>query len=119
MKQLGTSLERIGCCPCFGFRERKLVLDKYDFHFRVPLSADIEEISDVDLRATLGRQIVSKLLSPEAKSKYKGRFIAVTYTGKILAICDTLEVLNQRITKMHLEENYYIERVGYSTITQI
>jgi len=71
-----------------------------------------------ELRATLGRQIVANLPA-KFKAENNGRFIAVTFTGTVLAVCDTLEALNQELAKKHLKENYYLERLGYSTITRI
>jgi len=95
--------------PCYG---------KYDFNLRRSLLADFEEPDIVELRAVMGRQIISAL-SARLKSDNNGRFIAVTFTRRVLAICDTLEALNREIAGMHLKENYYIERFGYSTIAQI
>ena len=118
MTQICSTLETKGHCSYSGFYERKLVSDKYDFGLRKSLSEDLEEPSAVDLRAILGRQIVSKLPT-RFRSENNGRFIAVTYTGKVLAICDTLESLNKEIAKKNLKENYYIERLGHSTIAQI
>jgi hypothetical protein len=77
-----------------------------------------EAPNDVEMRANLGRQIVSNL-PVHFRSKNEGRFIAVTYTSKILAVCNNLEALNKEIAGMHLKENYYIERLGHSTIAQI
>jgi len=91
---------------------------KYDLNLRRSLLVDYEEPSAVELRATFGRQIVSKLPT-EFRSENNGRFIAITFTGKVLAVCDTLESLNKEIAKKTLKENYYIERIGYSTIAQI
>jgi hypothetical protein len=79
---------------------------------------DIEEPNAVELRAALGRQIVSNL-STQFKKQNNGRFVAVTYVGKFLAVCNTLESLNKEIAKKNLKENYYIERLGHSTIAQI
>jgi hypothetical protein len=115
---MGITLESKIRCSCFGLYERKLVSDKYDFGFRRSLFEDTEELNAVELRAILGRQIVSKL-STRFRTENNGRFVAVTYTGKVLAVCDTLEALNKEIAKKDLKENYYIERLGYSTIAQI
>ncbi|MCJ7423691.1 hypothetical protein MUP01_05420 [Candidatus Bathyarchaeota archaeon] len=118
MTEMGITLGTRGHCSCFGFCERKLVSDKYDFGFRRSLLEDTDELSAVDLRAILGRQIVSGLPTP-FRIRNNGRFIAVTFTGKILAVCDTLESLNEEIARKNLKENYYIERLGHSTIAQI
>jgi ParB family chromosome partitioning protein len=69
-------------------------------------------------KADLGRQIVSNLPF-EFLSKNHGRFVAVTFTRKILAVCDTLEALNRKIAEKDMKENYYIARIGYATIAQI
>lgn len=118
MAQIGTTLEKKGHCACFGFYDRRLLSSKYDFCLRRPLLADYEEPNAVELRANLGRQVVSKLPT-RFRIENNGRFIAVTYTGKVLAVCNTLEALNKEIAEMHLKENYYIERLGFSTIAQI
>lgn len=118
MTEIGITSDGRGHCCCFGFYERKLVSDKYDFGLRTSLSGDVDEPSAVDLRAILGRQIVSKLPT-KFRSENNGRFIAMTYTNKVLAVCDTLESLNEKIAAMHLKENYYIERLGHNTIAQI
>ena len=118
MTQIGIALESWHHCPCFGFYEKKLVSDKYDFGLWRSSLKDIEELNDVDLRAILGRQIVSKLPN-RFRIENNGRFIAVTYTNKVLAVCDTLEALNKEIAGKNLKENYYIERIGHSAIAQI
>jgi len=118
MTQIGITLEPTGHCSSSEFYERKRVWDKYACGLRRSLSKEIEELSAVDLRAILGRQIVSKL-STQYRLENNGRFIAVTYTSKVLAVCNTLESLNKEIAGMHLKENYYIERLGHNTIAQI
>jgi hypothetical protein len=118
MTQIDIALESGHHCPCFGLYEKKLVSNKYDFGLWRSLSKDIEELNDVDLRAIQGRQIVSKLPN-RFRRENNGRFIAVTYTNKVLVVCDTLEALNKEIAKKNPKENYYIERLGYSTIAQI
>ena len=90
---------------------------RYDAYLRKSLLDSYEE-SSVELRATLGRQIVSKLPS-QFSAENNGRFIAVTYTGRVIAVCNTLEALNKKVAEKHVKENYYIERLGYSTIAQI
>jgi hypothetical protein len=113
-------MAQMGCCSYFRHAERRstLICSKYDSYLRKSLLGNYEQPSTVELRAVLGRQIVSEL--PKGfKSKNYGRFVAVTFTGKVLAVCDTLESLNNEIVKKNLKENYYIERIGYRTITQI
>ena len=107
------------CCSFFKAGERKIfpVYGKYDLSLW-RLNSGNEEPNIVELRAALGKQIISELPA-KFSSKNTGRFVAVTFTRKILAVCDTLEDLNKQIAKKKLRENYYIERIGYSTITQI
>ena len=69
-------------------------------------------------RNVVGMYIVSNL-SLEFKVKNYGQFVAVTFTGEILTVCDTLKALNEKIAKKGLKENYYIARIGYRTIAQI
>ena len=79
---------------------------------------DYEEPNVVEVRATLGRQIVS-YLPAQFRKENNGRFVAVTFTGRVLAVCNTLGSLNKEIAEKNLKENYYIERLGYSEIAQI
>ena len=120
MAQSTLILEKKARCPCSGFYERKILssYSKYDLGLRRLLLGEYEEPTGVELRATLGRQIVSNLPTRFRKEN-NGRFIAVTYTGKVLAVCNTLEALNKEVGEKHIKENYYIERFGHSTITQI
>jgi len=113
-------MAQMGCCSYLRRAERTLTLicGKYDVYLRKSLLVNYDVPSDVELRAALGREIVSKLPT-HFRSENNGRFIAVTFTGKVLAVCDTLESLNKEIEKKNLKENYYIERIGYRTITQI
>ena len=104
----GTTMLRTIEPTCFGRCDaylRKSLLDSY-------------EVSSVELRATIGRQIVSKLPA-HFRLKNSGRFIAVDFTGKVLAVCDTLESLNKEIVEKKIRVNYYIERIGYSEIAQV
>ena len=116
----------LNCCSCFRQLERKptLVYGKYgycDSHIRRPLLIGYEQPSTVKLRASLGKEIVSHLQTT-FKQKNNGRFLAVTLSGKVIAVCDSLEALNKEIVKKKLRENrenYYIERIGYPAVTQI
>jgi len=118
MKAIGIALERRGRCPCLGFYEKKLVSNKYDFDLWGCRSEGLEELSATDLRVMLGKQIIAQLPA-HFRLENKGQFIAVTYTGKVLAVCNSLEALNGKIAQMHPKENYYIERLGHPTIAQI
>lgn len=111
-------MAQIGCCSFLRSSEWTPCYGKYDFDLWRPLLVDFEEPNIVELRAAMGRQIISALPA-RFRSENNGRFIAVTFTGKILAVCNTLEALNKEIASKHLKENYYIERLGHNTIAQI
>jgi hypothetical protein len=108
------------CCSFLRSNGRRLlpVYGKYDLSSWRLNSAGYEEPNIIELRAALGRQIISELPA-KFRSENKGRFVAITFTRKVLAICETLEDLNKEIAKKKLRENYYIERIGYTSITQI
>jgi hypothetical protein len=103
----------------------------YDAEFGIHIGrapSKIARVSELELsnrllvaaesKAKLGRQIVSNF-PVKFRSENKGRFIAVTFTGVVLAVCDTLEGLNKEIVKRNVKENYYIERIGYHEVAQI
>lgn len=79
---------------------------------------EFDEPSAIDLKANLGKEIISDLPS-KFKLENNGRYVAVTFTRKILAITDNLEALNKSLAKMDLKENYYIDRIGYDNIAQL
>ena len=79
---------------------------------------EIDEPSAIDLKADLGKEIISNL-SSTFKLENNGRYVAITFTGKILTTTDSLEALNKSIAKMDLKENYYIDRIGYDNIAQL
>jgi len=106
--------------PCCRFYESVEMLENRwnpDFKLWHMLQAGYEETA-VEMKAKLGRQIVSNLPA-QFRADNRGRFVAVTFTGKKLAVCDTLEALNKEIAEKKIKENYYIERIGYDIITQI
>jgi hypothetical protein len=114
-------MTQMGCCSYFrrtAGKSTASICSKYDSYMRKSLLINYDVPSAIELRATLGRQIVSKLPA-HFRSENNGRFIAVTFTGEVLAVCNTLESLNKEIAKKNPKENYYIERIGYRTITQI
>jgi hypothetical protein len=118
MTKIGRSLETIGHCSYLGFCKRRLLASKYDFGFWKSQLVNFEEPNAVELRSTLGREIVSNL--PRSfKKENNGRFVAVTYTSKVLAVCDSLDALHTKLAKINPNENYYIARLGYSTVAQI
>jgi hypothetical protein len=118
MAQTCLNKEATGYSSCFGFYGRRLLANKYDCGLRRPLSVNPEEPNAVEFRAMIGRTIVSAL-KKQFRIENNGKFVAVAYTGRVLAVCGNLEELNQKIAGMQLKENYYIERLGHSTITQI
>ena len=71
-----------------------------------------------EMMAKKGKQIISNLPTKFQSDNY-GKFVAVTFTGKILVICDSLEELYREIAKKNLKENCYIERIGHNVIAQI
>jgi len=110
-------LEKVGYCPSHRFYG---ILDyhKYAPNLWKCLVTESEGLDAVKLRANLGRQVVSNLPF-EFISENHGRFVAVTFTGKILTVCDTLTALSKEIAKLDMTENYYVARIGYRTIAQI
>jgi len=110
-------LEKRSHCS-FGEERISPFCSKYDLDLWKSLLVDYEELSVVELKANMGRQIVSKL-PVRFRKENRGRFIAVTFTGKVLVVSDTLEALNKEIAKKNMKENYYIERIGYESIAQI
>ncbi|MFA5364232.1 MAG: hypothetical protein WC325_03515 [Candidatus Bathyarchaeia archaeon] len=78
----------------------------------------MEEPSNVELKVELGEQIISELPT-DFKLRNNGKFTAITFTGKILVVKDTLEELNKQLAKMDLAENYYIKKLGFETIAQL
>ena len=50
-------------------------------------------------------------------SKDKG--LGITLSGNVLTIKNTLIELNDYLNTVDLKENYYVERIGYKSITTI
>jgi hypothetical protein len=94
------------------------VCSKYDTSLWRSFSTGLDELSITELRASLGKQIVSEL-PEDVKAKNQGRYIAVTFSRKVLAICDNMYSLNLELAKKAPKENYYIARIGHRTIAQI
>lgn len=111
-------LEKVSYCPSYRSYETRRLYHRFDPHLWKCLPELSEEPSTVELKADLGRYIVANL-SSVFKSKNHGRFVAVTFSGKILTVCNTLETLNNEIAKKKMKENYYIARIGYNTIAQL
>ena len=113
-------MAQIGCCAHHKglLRNSFPICGKYDFGLWKSKLVSYEEPNIIELRASLGRQIVSELPA-KFRTQNNGRFIAITFDHKIIAVCGTLEALNSEIAKKIIKENYYMERIGHRTITQI
>lgn len=74
--------------------------------------------TNVERKAEMGRAIVAELAT-DFMQRNQGRFIAVTFRKKVLAVCDTLEALNKELARGDIKENYYIERIGHDVIAQV
>jgi hypothetical protein len=109
-------------CSCFGYAGRTSNgYGKYGFcesHIRSFPIVSFNEPDTIEMRVSLGKDIISHL--PEAfKQRNKGRFLAVTLSGNVVAVCPSLEALNEEIVRKQIRENYYIERLGHSTMADI
>ena len=78
----------------------------------------LEEPNEVTIKAERGALMVSQL-PDNFKAINSGKFIAMTFSGKILAIRENLKDLNEQLAKIDVMENYYIERIGFGIMTQI
>lgn len=104
---------------CALFEGKKTVHMDYDLRRLCGLLQEEEtEEPNVEMKARMGRQIVATLPA-KFKSDNQGRYVAVTFSNKVLAVCDTLEALNRELANQDLKENYYIKRIGYLAITQV
>jgi len=66
----------------------------------------------------LGRKLVSKL-PPTLREENRGKFIAVGLkSGKVLAIKDSLEGMNQELAMNRPNEDYYLEHLGFEYVTE-
>lgn len=110
-------LQKIGYCDVDLYESQTPYTSYFDL-LKCHLRELVEEPNTFELKADLGRQIISNL-STDFKLKNNGKFTAVTFTSKILAVCNTLEELNRKLAKIDLTENYYIERIGFKTIAQV
>lgn len=114
---MALTLEKTSYCPSYRFHGHK-IYHKYNPRLWKCLPDVSAEPTVVELKAELGRKIVANLPF-DFKSRNHGRFVAVTFSGKTLTVCNTLETLNKEISKMKMNENYYIARIGYNTIAQL
>jgi len=83
--------------------------------------SDLKESAlDLESKVKLGQKINDNL-PDKFKRENKGKFIAITFDGHLLALGETLESLNQRLASMsaELHENYYIGRIGFTSTAEI
>jgi len=85
-----------------------------------PLSNDQmdENWEKIMQQADVGKDVIENLPSEFKKQNY-GKFVAVTLSGKILLCEDTLDELNEELNNIDLDENYYVTKIGFKTITEI
>jgi len=83
----------------------------------------IEEIKELIHTNAVVAEIIGKSLVADIPLEFKvqniGRFIAINYNGSIVAKSDTLEGLHNEIDKKGIENDCYIDRIGYNTIAKI
>ena len=79
---------------------------------------EVPKINPTELKAIKGMEIINAM-PLEFKKRNRGKFIAITYTGKILLLSESLISLNEGLSKIEIDENYYIDKIGYKTITKI
>jgi hypothetical protein len=66
----------------------------------------------------IGRSLISSL-PVDFKIQHRGQFVAIKYNGEIVAESDTLEQLHEQINRQGIEDDCYIERIGYSYIAKV
>ncbi|GAF75600.1 unnamed protein product [marine sediment metagenome] len=77
-----------------------------------------ESISNKQIRIQLGKQIVASLPIKTLKENF-GKFIAVSFSGKIITINESFQELNKEIISQGLTENFYVTRIGHESLTNI
>ncbi|MHB8702274.1 MAG: hypothetical protein ACYC7D_14825 [Nitrososphaerales archaeon] len=82
------------------------------------LQTGMERKLDLETKAKLGEQILSNL-PVEFQDKNVGRYIAVTFSGDIIAVADTIHDLNRSLLGKVKTENYFLARLGHKTLTEI
>lgn len=82
------------------------------------IGESIESISNKQLRITLGKKIVASL-SKKTLDENFGKFIAVSFSGKIITINESFQELNKEIISQDLNENFYVTRIGYESLSTI
>lgn len=68
--------------------------------------------------ARLGEKTVSTLPKRFLQDNH-GKYLAIYYSGKVLAIADTLGELNDKLAEAKPRENYYLCRLGYPSLCRI
>ncbi len=81
-------------------------------------SSTIENLSDSDKKVIISKAIVSRLSKKFLKENY-GKYIAITLTGNILSIKDSLKNLNEDLAPKNISEDYYIEKIGFKEIVKL
>jgi hypothetical protein len=66
----------------------------------------------------IGRSLISNL-PIDFKIQHRGQFVAIKYNGEIVAESDTLEQLHEQINRQGIEDDCYIEKIGYSYIAKV
>jgi len=82
---------------------------------------ELEEVTlDSILReeADLGEKVVNALPKRFLRRNH-GKYLAITYSGKRLALEDTLGELNEHLAREMPDENYYVCRIGYPSLSRI
>ena len=78
----------------------------------------IKKLTDADKRVVIGKTLIDNM-SAKFLKKNQGKFVAITLHGVILNIQDTLQELNEKLGKLELKENFYIEKIGSDVMTTI
>lgn len=104
---------------------RKQLKELSDYNLKLsqqmkPLSNDQmdKDWEKIMRQADVGKDVIENLPSEFKKQNY-GRFVAATLSGKILSCKDTLDELNEELNNIDLDENYYVTKIGFKTITEI
>ena len=85
---------------------------------RLPETGEISLELQLQAEVIQGEELVGGLSSRFLKRNH-GKYMAITYGGKILALERTLEKLNGRLSKIEIKENYYLCRIGFSSLGRV
>lgn len=103
-------------------RLEKIHWDRVDPFFCRQKLDDFESSFDLEnlLRqeAELGEEVVASL-PKQFLERNHGKYLAIAYSGNRLVLSNTLGELNDQLIKVQPRENYYICRIGYSSIAKI